>query len=370
MRKQTAVIDFGSQKIISLIGEKRKKDGFDIIGSGEAEYAGFLNGEFLDKEKLVIAIKQALVNAETSCGAKITSIIVGVPACFAICVCNDVSKTYKKRTRISGKEILSLYDLVNISNLSHTHVPIHYSPIYYSLDDGTKTCDVLDLYTTRIYAKISTILVEKTFVDLISNILQQLGVNKSITFVSSQLAQSLYLLDDKHRQSKSVIIDCGHITTSVTIAEGQGLTLLNEFSLGGGYITADLMKWLKLSYTSSEALKKKLVLSLSTTCDDVYEVKAGSEMLTIPAQTANNITIAKIETIAKTIKKCLSNSTENINDAQIYLTGGGLCYIKGAKEILASKIGKNIVILAPAIPQLAKPHYSSVLSLLSYALEN
>ena len=93
-------------------------------------------------------------------------------------------------------------------------------------------------------------------------------------------------------------------------------------------------------------------------------------MLSIPAQTANNITIAKIETIAKTIKKCLNNSTENISDAPIYLTGGGLCYIKGAKEILASKLGKNVAILAPAIPQLAKPHYSSVLSLLNYALEN
>ena len=370
MRRQTAVLDFGSQKIISLIGEKRKKEGFDIIGSGEAEYAGFLNGEFLNKEKLVSAIKQALVNAETSCGTKITSIVVGVPACFAICVCNNVSKTYKKKTKISSKEIQSLYGLVNISNLSHTHIPIHHNPISFSLDDGTKTCNVLDMPTTRIYAKISTILVEKKFVELITNILQQLGVTKNITYVSSQLAQALCLLDEKQRQHKSIIVDCGHITTSVVISEGEGLTLLNEFSLGGGYITADLMKWLKLTYSCSEALKKKLVLSLLTTCDDFYEVKAGEEMLTIPAQTANNITIAKIETMAKTIKKCFTNTSENINDAPLYLTGGGLCYIKGAKEILASKLGKNIAILVPAIPQLAKPHYSSVLSLLSYALKN
>ena len=54
----------------------------------------------------------------------------------------------------------------------------------------------------KIYFVHGRILQMEKFVELITNILQQLGVTKNITYVSSQLAQALCLLDEKQRQHK------------------------------------------------------------------------------------------------------------------------------------------------------------------------
>ena len=51
-----------------------------------------------------------------------------------------------------------------------------------------------------------------------------------------------------------------------------------------------------------------------------------------------------------------------------YITGGGLCYIKGAKEYISKSLGTNITLLSPQDIHLQKPHYSSILGLLNTAL--
>jgi len=51
----------------------------------------------------------------------------------------------------------------------------------------------------------------------------------------------------------------------------------------------------------------------------------------------------------------------------LYLTGLGVSYIRGAKEFLAEKTGKNIEIVAPVAPGYNRPCRSSLISLLDVA---
>jgi len=53
MAKNTvSVLDFGSSKLTLLVGNRTVNNNFNIISSSDIEYAGFMNGEFLEEENL------------------------------------------------------------------------------------------------------------------------------------------------------------------------------------------------------------------------------------------------------------------------------------------------------------------------------
>ena len=56
-------------------------------------------------------------------------------------------------------------------------------------------------------------------------------------------------------------------------------------------------------------------------------------------------------------------------NAPIALTGGGVAYMRGAKEYLSSRLEMPIQLLTPQIPFMNKPDESALLSLLNEALE-
>ena len=51
------------------------------------------------------------------------------------------------------------------------------------------------------------------------------------------------------------------------------------------------------------------------------------------------------------------------------LTGGGIAFLRGAKEHVANRLGMDVRILTPNVPLMNKPTESAVLSLMDLALE-
>ena len=112
-------------------------------------------------------------------------------------------------------------------------------------------------------------------------------------------------------------------------------------------------------------------MSLDATDSDYYEINIDNTTQPVSAKLANEIVMARLDMIASLINKCLSQTKYEIGQYMpIYLTGGGLCYLKGAKDYLSKAIAKNIEIISPSVPQLNRPHFSSVLGLLDFALQD
>ena len=53
----------------------------------------------------------------------------------------------------------------------------------------------------------------------------------------------------------------------------------------------------------------------------------------------------------------------------LMITGGGLCFIRGAKEHLSGRLGTMVEVVAPKVPLMDSPTQSTVLSLMELALE-
>ncbi len=369
-KKLAAILDFGSSKITVLIAERGINGMFNIKGTGEIEYAGYIDGEFLEPEKVKMAVGLAISNAESTAGVKITSLYIGVPGDFTISVCRESNINFPKKKKINDEDIKQLFYVGNIYKNHATHTVINNTPIYFSLDDNRRIIEPRGLSSSRLSGFVSYILAENNFLDFVEDMVADLGIRET-EYVSTALAESLFLFEPEIRDRYALLVDCGHITTSVMLARGDGLLFLNSFSMGGGHITGDLSQCLKISFFQAEGLKRKIVLSLSTDESDYYEVAGKDYLVPFSAKAANDIVMARIDVIASFILKCFARCEYDFPDyIPVYLTGGGLSYIKGARDYLSKKLGRKVDIVAPPIPQLNRPHFSTSLGVLDIALDH
>lgn len=369
-KNYACVLDFGSGKVTAMIAEKGINNTFNIKGTGESEYAGYYQGEFIEPENLLTTIESVITKAQANSGLEIQKLFVGVPAEFSYVQTKSAGISFKKRTTIGAEEIFALFDQASEELGETTSDVINRSPIYFMLDDNRKCMNPKGEITSKLFAEISFIFAENKFIETITQILQQLGIT-DLEFISSSLAEAIYLLDPEIRDTGAILIDCGYISTSVALVKGDGLVGLNSFSLGGGHLTADLSQILEIGFKDAENLKRKVVLSVSATDDDYYEIVSKDGVVSpVSAKLTNQIVSARLEMIAGMVSKSLTALKTNTNGAYlpIFLTGGGISYLKGGKDFLSKAIGSNIEIVSPQVPQLSRAHFSSVLGILDLAL--
>ena len=262
---------------------------------------------------------------------------------------------------------MQLFEVASKEIDSTSTTIISRSPISFVLDDNRKVIDPKGSLSTRLGGNICFVLADNRFIDAIDSIIKSLGITE-VEYVSSVLAESLYLIDPEKRDSGAILIDVGYLTTSVAYVKGDGLLDINKFSLGGGHITADLCQILQISFKEAESLKRKVVLSLAASDSDYYEVSKNGNITTINAKLANEIVTSRLDVIVELINKCLIKM-RGTNYVPVYLTGGGICFLKGGKDYLSKRIGENVEVLTSNVPQLNRPNYSSILGLLDIALK-
>ncbi len=363
-----SVLDFGSSKITVVCGTKNVNDNFNIVATGECDYAGYIDGEFLEPEMLKNAIATAINNAQMNMKNKITKLYVGIPAEFCVNSIQDVNISFKSKTKLKPRVIANLFSDNEVNNYAETHTIINKSPIYYLLDGDNKLIDPVGVEANSLMVKTSFIYVENRVIQMLNSVFVSLGL-KNIEYLSSTLAEGLYLLNTQTRYKGAVLVDVGYVSTSVCSIMGDGIIDLKSFSLGGAHITSDLSEILNIPFLQAEQLKRKLILTLKPTAIDYYEIMLDGKLTKVPVKTANDIALARIDMISEMIEKVIKSfSLKPINANIIYLTGGGLALLKGIKYYLNKTIGKKIEIVCPKPMQLEKPELSSVVSLLDMAI--
>lgn len=368
MAQDVAILDFGSSKITVLIGERGVNNTITINGIGECEYAGFSDGEWFEPDQLTYVVGHAISNAETNSRTKIRHLYIGVPGEFTTCICRDVQISLSKKRKVTEADVEALHEQGDEFKGLIDYSLINSQPIYYTLDDERRLIQPIGLSSTRLGGHISYILAENRFLHFVDKIMDEIGI-ESIEYVSSLLSEVLFLFDDIKRDQYVMLLDVGYITSSIVLARGDGILFQRSFSMGGGHITGDLATALGISFTLAESLKRKVVLSLNAGEEDVYEVSTREKTQTFPARLVNEIVSDCILRLSKTVKKCLSMCEYDYPDyIPFHLTGGGLSYLKGARDCLSKQLEKPVEIIAPPLPQFARPHLSSSLGLMDLVL--
>ncbi len=367
-RKLGAVLDFGSSKLTLLVGERVANNNFNILASLDYDYAGFLNGEFVEPNQLKTDISNVMSEINRMLDRQISRLFVGVPAEFCAVTSKGLEKNFFKQIRIKQQNVDELFLNMNKNVNTDTHSIINISPLCYELDGGNRTNNPVGAYAKRIKAYACVVLAENHFLNLVGGILRELKV-EDIEYVCSPLAVSTSLLSNEERTGGALIMDCGYLTTSLAYAVGEGLFELTTVPMGGAQITTALSEGLNLPFSLAEQVKRQVLVTLEPTSLDYYEVVRNGKLEKVSALKANEIAKQELDDIINSVRAKLDAILE-VNDYDtLYLTGGGIAYLKGIKCYLEKALKRNIEIITPKQVKFALPDLSSVVSLLDTALK-
>lgn len=366
MAQETAIMDIGSSKITVMVGRRGVNNTICISGVGESEYDGYEDGEWYQPDELPGAVERAISQAQTNAGVKIRHLYIGVPGQFTATQCKEVSMPLNRKRKITDADVDALYEQGDTFGDDPNYTLINSQPIFYMLAGDRKLIQPVGMSASQLSGFISYILAEKKFVDTFSLIAEELGI-ESVEFVSSVLAESLFLFDDLVRDRFAVLIDVGYIVTDVAIIRGDGVLRQFSIPIGGGHISKDLRDDLSIRFSLAEKLKRKVILNLEFAESDTYDINLKDRTMSFSARQVNDIVTIKLNKLARTINNCLI-SCDLPPSATYYLTGGGISYLAGARDYLSKKLDKQLEIVAPKLPQMNKPHLSSVLGLMDMVL--
>lgn len=339
LSKVKYILDIGSSTLrllaVSKIFGKQR-----IVAEDSLLYDGFMDGEFLSVEELENDLSQLIDNMTQKMKKPITSIVVGVPSEFCVCVCKRISRKYVGLHKVTDNDLRSLYQ--NNANFgdSEEYSVISFSPMQCVLDDDFKTLSPVGKKASSLVLDASYILAKNTFVNLIKEKFAKINIH-NVEFVSATLGQAMSCEPVKNDKKPIAIVDVGHISTSVCVYKGEGLALLTSFSMGGGHISSDLMQVLGLNFKSAELIKRKVILTIESKKNDYYEVCYKGNLIKAPINMTNQVVKSRIEMIAKVLKDILTID-DVFGGIDIYLTGDGIANFKGVKNIIKDITGLNV----------------------------
>lgn len=367
MNNSVIVIDVGSSKIIAVSGERGVNGTFAIDAFSELRYEGFSEGKFFDEGEL----KQTIINVLTAvCDSsryKASEIFVGVPGSFIRIENRKFRLSFGRKKKITAKDKEDLLEAGKRKIEVAGYEAAHASGVYYSLDDNRKVADPVGCVSSSLGGLITYQLCENYFSELVRTAVAKVS-KASVRFVYDGYAEGRFLLGDDAVDAVKLIVDVGYITTNSTIFVGDGVIAKDSLDCGGGYITAALVEKYGLSPGAAERLKREISLGYVRGGQSKYVVEDDGDVKSYPVEEINETVKGVLDEIAGNVDEFLEENSGKVNVGEIYLTGGGISYMRGAKEHLAGRFGQAVDVLVPAVPQYNKPVYASAISLLDFAL--
>ena len=366
MQNQVVVLDIGSSKVTALIGERGVNKTFLIKGFSEREYSGFTDGQFLDVQSFSGAVKAAIREVREITRVKIAKVYVGVPGEFTTVITKNHHIAFSKKKKIRERDLDELFD-VAFPFKGESYRIINRSAVWYELDDYRKMADPIGCVSEVLKGSLSYVLCDTGFINTLSPILEEGGV-REVEYVSSALAEVLYLFEAEQRDRICVLLDIGYITASFSVVKGDGIIYQKSFAYGGGYITGLLSEILGVEPDIAEKLKRKINLTCGENGDN-YNVIDGDNEYNFSVKNVNDIDVYSLDELCESISACLADAKISIPEyVPISVTGGGVSYIRGAKEHLSNRLNMLVEVVAPKLPHLNKPIESSYIALLDLAL--
>ena len=366
-KRSVAVLEIGSKNVTCVIAQRGVNGTFIIKSVAEKKYDGFDGGKFFSKKSVSEAIMSVISETSKNVRMRISDLYVGVPGEFSTVRTQNHTLAFNRKKRIGEKEIRELYNWFTLDK-SSDYVITDVSAIYFELDDSRRVLHPQGAKTYKLTGYLSYMLCTKEFQHIVGNTCRTVGV-KNIHYISESLAECDYLLNEQQKEYPRVLIDCGYLTTNVCVAYGGGVLFQKAFSYGGGYITASLIDAFDIGLDFAEKLKRTINLGFDVKSMEKYTVTLNDDFIVVPIEKANLTVRACLDELAGRISNLLTEwHIECDRNVPAALTGGGISYMRGAKELLASRLDSGIFIVVPPVPAMNLPDKSACLSLLDRAL--
>ena len=366
MKTQIAAIEFGTSKIVTVLAQSGGIDRLDIIGSGTVPYDGYSDGDWNTPGQMIQRVRDSIAAAELEANSKIREIYVGVPGEYIHVRCCETEVELPDgvvdETAINAVQDAAA-DKLHIG--AEGGLVMHRTPSWFIVDEGKKTMTPGGR-GSRLRAMTTFIIADPQFIEDVSEMIGRQNIT-ILGFLSCSLGESLLVLSLEDRARGALLIDVGYLNTEISVVEGDAIVYHAILPRGGGHITADLATKLRIPMRAAEQIKRNYVFN-----PDEFDMNSFSEVfddngrrMTFPRDQVSKIVEDSFEELADMIDMTVRNDAEQYlgKRSQVFLTGGGIALMRGAREALAARLDRPIKVSAAKSSKLNSPVFSASLGL-------
>ena len=165
VKSMAAAIEFGTSKIVTVVGEGNGEGPAQLLGFGVVPYDGYSDAHWnASDEDVDQAILKSVREAELSSGREIKEIYVGVPGDFIHLEQNEVTLELDGERRITPEDVDDVMNLALDYKNKQDGVIIHRSPAWFTVDDR-RTMEPAGLKGSVVKCMASFVIADATFLE-------------------------------------------------------------------------------------------------------------------------------------------------------------------------------------------------------------
>ena len=342
MKKATAVLDFGTSKVLVLLAEESAYQKVTITSAGMAQYDGFMNGEWNAPGDVTDAIASAIEAAENKVGTHIKEVYVGVPGEFVRVYVIESSVTLQGADpKVTSADVEKLQRQATEMLDRPTGVIIHRSPAWFKVDGGQKTLEPVDQKGSTLEGMIGFVLADQFFVNDVTERLRELNIEVK-GFFSTSVGEAMQMIPFEERDHTAILVDVGYLSTEVMAVEGDALIWQKVLPVGGAHITLDLAYGLEKPFDMCEKIKRAYTFNAPKNTQIEVQGENG-QTESFDGEQVSMMVDARVDEILEMVDEAIKKSGIRLgNWSNIYFTGGGLMPMAGARVYAASKLSRNV----------------------------
>ena len=342
MKKATAVLDFGTSKVLVLLAEESAYQKVTITSAGMAQYDGFMNGEWNAPSEVSDAIASAIEAAENKVGTHIKEVYVGVPGEFVrVYVIESSVALQGADPKVTSADVEKLQRQATEMLDRPTGVIIHRSPAWFKVDGGQKTLEPVDQKGSTLEGMIGFVLADQFFINDVTERLKELGIEVR-GFFSTSVGEAMQMIPFEERDHTAILVDVGYLSTEVMAVEGDALIWQKVLPVGGAHITLDLTYGLEKPFDMCEKIKRAYTFNAPKNTQIVVQGEYVP-MERFSGEQVSMIIDARVDEMLEMIDDAIKKSGIRLgNWSNVYFTGGGLMPMAGARVYAAGKLSRNV----------------------------
>ncbi len=342
MKKATAVLDFGTSKVLVLLAEESAYQKVTITSAGMAQYDGFMNGEWNAPSEVSDAIASAIEAAENKVGTRIKEVYVGVPGEFVrVYVIESSVALQGADPKVTSADVEKLQRQATEMLDRPTGVIIHRSPAWFKVDGGQKTLEPVDQKGSMLEGMIGFVLADQFFINDVTERLRELNIEVR-GFFSTSVGEAMQMIPFEERDHTAILVDVGYLSTEVMAVEGDALIWQKVLPVGGAHITLDLTYGLEKPFDMCEKIKRAYTFNAPKNTQIEVQGENG-QVESFEGEQVSMIIDARVDEILEMVDDAVKKSGIRLgNWSNVYFTGGGLMPMAGARVYAAGKLSRNV----------------------------
>ncbi len=369
MKDTKTIIEFGTSKISCTIAERKPRMGLEVLGCTQINYQGIKKQGWVDKDEVYYVLEQVIESVERQAGVRIKNVEVGIPGSFLKMVSRTAQVDVKGK--VAERDVDHLISRTRRFEYDRDYSMVCEWPAWFYLDDGNVYLDPLNVATRKMRGCISYTLASRAFLNDVIKLTRHLGIRVD-NFIPEPLAEALYLVPEEKRDSIAVLVDIGYYTTNVSLIYGDAILYFTRIDMGGGSITSDISYVMKLDTETAELLKRQYSFGLEENNGAAYMYAKSPEgrLKKYPYDLLKQIIDARVEHLILYISRFFRKAETKLGkNFDIFLTGGGISFMRGETSFYRSISGKTPVNTKVSNAKMQSPDLHAAYAMLQFAYD-